>query len=167
MTHGPAPAPRKAGSLERVRGFLAQRGLEGGLIAFGDRSTKTCELAAEAVGCEVGQIVKSLVFVTDSGEPVLVLVAGDRRGDPEAIAALAGAASVRFADPETVRAATGYAIGGVSPFELPAGLTVLVDDSLMRFDVLYTAAGTPSSMVRIDRPVLLDLAGGRMARLSR
>ena len=167
MTAGGTPAPRRAGSLERVRGFLAARGLDGGLIAFGDRSTKTCELAAEAVGCEVGQIVKSLVFVTDAGEPVLALVAGDRRGDSDAIAALAGAASVRFADPDTVRAATGYAIGGVSPYDLPAGLTVLIDDSLMRFDVLYTAAGTPSSMVRIDRPVLLDLAGGRMARLSR
>lgn len=167
MTDAGTPTPRKAGSLERVRGFLAARGLDGGLIAFGDRSTRTCELAAEAVGCEVGQIVKSLVFVTDAGEPVLALVAGDRRGDPDAIAALAGAASVTFADPDTVRSATGYAIGGVSPYDLPDGLTVLVDDSLARFDVLYTAAGTPSSMVRIESPVLFDLVGGCVARLSR
>lgn len=160
-------APRKAGSLERVRAYLSARGLEDGLVAFGDRSTKTCELAAEAVGCEVGQIVKSLVFVTDAGVPVLVLVAGDRRGDSEAIAALAGAQKVHFADPDAVRAATGYAIGGVSPFDLPAGLTVLVDDSLARFDTVYTAAGTPSSMVRIDRATLFELAGGRVARVSR
>jgi prolyl-tRNA editing enzyme YbaK/EbsC (Cys-tRNA(Pro) deacylase) len=160
-------APRKAGSLERVRAFLESRGLADGLIAFGDRSTKTCELAAEAVGCEVGQIVKSLVFVTDAGTPVLALVAGDRRGDSEAIAALAGAARVSFADPEAVRAATGYAIGGVSPYDLPLGLTVFVDESLTRFGTLYTAAGTPSSMVRIDRATLLDLVGGRVARVSR
>ena len=164
---GGTQAPRKRKSLERVRVFLAERGLDAGLIAFDDRSTKTCELAAQAVGCEVGQIVKSLVFVTDTGEPVLALVAGDRRGDSDAIAALVDAASVRFADPDTVRAATGYAIGGVSPYDLPASLAVLVDDSLTRFDVLYTAAGTPSSMVRIDRPVLFDLVCGRVARLSR
>lgn len=157
---------RKPGSLERVRSFLEQRGLAEGLIAFGERSTKTCELAAEAVGCEVGQIVKSLVFVAD-GRPVLALVAGDRRGDSDAIAALCGATKVAFADPDTVREATGYAIGGVSPYDLPAGLSVLVDDSLERFDTVYTAAGTPSSMVRIPRATLFELAGGRVARISR
>jgi len=136
------------------------------MVSFDDRSTKTCELAAEAVGCEVGQIVKSLVFVAD-GQPVLALVAGDRRGDSDAIAALAGAAKVRFADAETVRSATGYAIGGVSPYDLPEGLTVLVDDSLERFDTLFTAAGTPSSMVRVPRDVLFALVGGKLARISR
>jgi prolyl-tRNA editing enzyme YbaK/EbsC (Cys-tRNA(Pro) deacylase) len=161
-----ALAPRRPGSLERVRDFLRGRGLEEGLIAFDDRSTKTCELAAEAVGCQVGQIVKSLVFVAD-GQPVLALVAGDRRGDTAAIGALLGAASVHFADADTVRAATGYAIGGVSPYDLPSDLTVLVDDSLRRFDTVYTAAGTPSSMVRVPREVLLGLVGGRVERISR
>lgn len=159
-------APRKAGSLERVRAYLAAHGLDDGIVAFGDRSTKTCELAAEAVGCEVGQIVKSLVFVTDAGVPVLALVAGDRRGDAAAIAELAGARKVHFADPDTVRAATGYAIGGVSPYDLPPELTVLLDDSLERFETVYTAAGTPSSMVRIPRDVLFGLTGGRVARVS-
>jgi prolyl-tRNA editing enzyme YbaK/EbsC (Cys-tRNA(Pro) deacylase) len=159
-------SPRKSGSAERVRAFLTERGLDGGIVSFGDRSTKTCELAAEAVGCEVGQIVKSLVFVADE-RPVLALVAGDRRGDMDAIASLIGASGVRFADADTVRSATGYAIGGVSPFDLPDELPVLVDDSLSRFDVVFTAAGTPSSMVRIERAVLFDLAGGRVARISR
>lgn len=163
------PAPvrqRKAGSLERVRAFLEERGLADGLLAFDDRSTKTCELAAEAVGCEVGQIVKSLVFVAD-GRPVLALVAGDRRGDTAAIGELLGASSVRFADAETVRAATGYAIGGVSPYDLPDGLVVLIDESLARFVTLYTAAGTPSSMVRIDYSALLGVIEGQVARISR
>lgn len=156
----------KRGSLARVRAFLEERGLHEGLIAFDDRSTKTCELAAEAVGCEVGQIVKSLVFVADE-TPVLALVAGDRRGDTSGIARLLGAKSVHFADADTVRNATGYAIGGVSPYDLPEELTVLVDDSLERFDVVYTAAGTPSSMVRIARPVLFDLVGGTVAQVSK
>ena len=166
MTDGTDLRPRKAGSHERVRAFLQERGLAGGILSFDDRSTKTCELAAEAVGCEVGQIVKSLVFTADA-RPVLALVAGDRRGDTAAIGALLGASKVRFADADTVRAATGYAIGGVSPYDLPEGLTVLIDDSLGRFATLYTAAGTPASMVSIDRDVLFDLAGGRVARVSR
>ena len=159
------PRLRKAGSLERVRAFLSANGLEDGIVSFDDRSTKTCELAAEAVGCEVGQIVKSLVFVAD-GTPVLALVAGDRRGDSHAIAALVGAKHVKFADPETVRTATGYAIGGVSPYDLPPELIVLIDDSLGRFDTVYTAAGTPSSMVRVPRDVLFALVGGRVERIS-
>lgn len=165
MSDGVAGHTRKAGSLERVRSYLAQRGLEEGLLAFDDRSTKTCELAAAAVGCEVGQIVKSLVFVADE-RPVLALVAGDRRGDTAAIGALVGARSVRFADAETVRSATGYAIGGVSPYDLPEGLAVLIDDSLARFATVYTAAGTPASMVRIDREALFDLVVGQVERIS-
>jgi prolyl-tRNA editing enzyme YbaK/EbsC (Cys-tRNA(Pro) deacylase) len=157
---------RKAGSHERVRAFLAGHGLADDVLHFDDRSTKTCQLAADAVGCELGQIVKSLVFVADA-TPVLALVAGDRRGDTGAIGALVGADTVRFADADTVRAATGYAIGGVSPFDLPEGLTVLVDDSLSRFDVVYTAAGTPQSMVRMDRERLFELVDGRVARISR
>ena len=161
-----APRPRESRSLARVREFLVERGLADGLIEFGERSTKTCELAAEAVGCEVGQIVKSLVFVAD-GSPVMALVAGDRRGDTEAIAALLGVRRVGVADAETVRSATGYAIGGVSPYDLPEGLTVLVDRSLERFDTLYTAAGTPSSMVCIDAGTLFALMGGHVAPISR
>jgi Cys-tRNA(Pro) deacylase len=160
-----APRTRKVGSLERVRAFLSDHGLDGEVVSFDDRSTKTCELAADAVGCEVGQIVKSLVFVAD-GTPVLALVAGDRSGDTKAIGALVGAKSVRFADPETVRSATGYAIGGVSPYDLPKDLTVLLDDSLMRFETVFTAAGTPSSMVRVPRDVLFAIAGGRVETIS-
>jgi peptidyl-dipeptidase Dcp len=166
MTDKPAAGGRKAGSLDRVRRYLEERGHADDLLVFEDRSTRTCELAAEAVGCEIGQIVKSLVFVAD-GTPVLALVAGDRRGDTAAIAGLTSADEVRFADADTVRSATGYVIGGVSPFDLPEGLVIFVDDSLMRFDVLYTAAGTPNSMVRFDRDTLLALVGGDVARISR
>lgn len=156
---------RKAGSAERVRAYLDTHGLADALVHF-EQSTKTAQMAADAMGCELGQIVKSLVFVVD-GTPVLALVAGDRRGDSEAIAALMGGTKAAFADAETVRAATGYAIGGVSPFDLPPELTVFVDDSLTRFTTVYPAGGTPSSMVRMTFEQLMAVAGGRLATIAR
>jgi prolyl-tRNA editing enzyme YbaK/EbsC (Cys-tRNA(Pro) deacylase) len=155
---------RKSGSAERVRAYLEVRGLAGGLVAF-EQSTKTAQMAAEAAGCLLGQIVKSLVFVAD-GRPVVALVAGDRRGDTEAIAALLGVREIGFADAEMVRQATGYAIGGVCPFDLPEDLEVLVDDSLARFETVVPAAGTPNSMVQLSLGRLLELTGGRVARIS-
>jgi len=151
-------------SAERVRTYLAEHGLSGGIVTY-ERSTKTAQMAAEAMGCDLGQIVKSLVFVA-GGTPVMVLVAGDRRGDTAAIAGLVGAEEAHFADAETVRVATGYAIGAVSPFDLPEDLTVLADDSLLRFDTVFPAAGTASSMVRIGLARLLELTGAEVARIS-
>jgi Cys-tRNA(Pro) deacylase len=159
-----ADEPRKTGSRERVRAYLAEHGLQDGLFEF-EQSTKTAQQAADAMGCELGQIVKSLVFVVD-GAPVLALVAGDRRGDTTAIAALLGGAEATFADAETVRSATGYAIGGVSPFALPDDLPVFADDSLERFETVYPAAGTPTSMVRMRLAELIDLSGARVACIS-
>ncbi len=157
--------PRKRNSLERVTGYLAEHGLADRVITF-EGSTRTAQMAADAVGCELGQIVKSLVFVDDARTPVLALVAGDRRGDVAAIAAEAGVGKIRFADADTVREATGYAIGGVSPFDLPPGLTVLVDDSFTRFDEVYTAGGTPNSMVDLAIDQLIAVSAGRVARIS-
>lgn len=157
--------PRKQGSRERVRSFLDARGLADGLFEF-EQSTKTAAMAAEAMGCELGQIVKSLVVVVDKQTPVLALVAGDRRGDLEAIAAEVGGAKAKMADADKVRDVTGYAIGGVSPFDLPVELVVLLDDSLSRFETVFPAAGTPSSMVRLTWPLLTEISGGRVARIS-
>jgi prolyl-tRNA editing enzyme YbaK/EbsC (Cys-tRNA(Pro) deacylase) len=158
-------APRKHDSLTRVREYLGEHGLADRIVTF-DGSTRTARLAADAVGCELGQIVKSLVFVDDEGVPVLALVAGDRRGDPIAIAAEVSTAEVVFADSDTVRRATGYAIGGVSPFDLPAQLQVLLDDSFTRYAEVYTAGGTPNSMVHLTIDQLVAVSGGRMARIS-
>ncbi len=85
---------------------------------------------------------------------------------PRRSPALLGGTEAHFADADTVRAATGFAIGGVSPFALPDGLPVFVDDSLERFETVYPAAGTPTSMVEVRRTDLIDLAGGRVARVS-
>lgn len=161
----PTPSPeRKTGSAARVRAYLESHDLASGIITF-EQSTKTAQMAADAAGCELGQIVKSLVFVVD-GRPAVALVAGDRRGDAEAIAALLGGSEAHFADAETVRSSTGYAIGGVSPFDLPADLPVLADDSLTRYEEVFPAAGTPSSMVRMPLERLLELSGATVARIS-
>ncbi|MHB1340601.1 MAG: YbaK/EbsC family protein [Coriobacteriia bacterium] len=157
-------APRKTGSAERVRACLETLGLADALVHF-EQSTKTAQMAADAMGCELGQIVKSLVFVVED-RPVLALVAGDRRGDGAAIAALLGGKKASFADAETVRASTGYAIGGVSPFDLPSELPVYVDDSLARFETVYPAGGTPSSMVRMSFERLLEISGGTIERIA-
>lgn len=158
------PLPTADGS-ERVRRVLERHGLAAGVRTF-DRSTKTAQAAAEAVGCELGQIAKSIVFMAD-GSPVLAVVAGDRRGDAAAIAAVMGAATARLADPATVLAETGYTVGSVSPFDLPAGLTVLVDESLGRFDVVVPAAGTADSVVSVPLDSLVALSGGRRVSISR
>ena len=111
----PTPSVDDAGgSAARVRRFLEARGLADAIVHF-EQSTKTAQMAADAMGCDLGQIAKSLVFVTDRG-PVVALVAGDRRGDAEAIAREAGAGGARFADADAVRAATGYAIGAARPY---------------------------------------------------
>jgi len=160
-----AAVGRPGGSAARVRAFLEQHGLAESIVHF-EQSTKTAQMAADAMGCELGQIAKSLVFVTDAG-PVVALVAGDRRGDAAAIAREAGAAEAHFADADAVRAATGYAIGAVSPFDLPEDLLVLVDESLARFEIVYPAAGTSSSMVRMTFAELLAITGGRPAPVGK
>ena len=157
--------PKKAGSRERVRTFLETHGLAEEIVEF-EQSTKTAAEAAEAMGCDLGQIVKSLVVVIDGTMPLVALVAGDRKGDLHAIAAELGGAKAKMADADTVRSATGYAIGGVSPFALPEHLPVLFDDSLMRFEIVFPAAGTPASMVRMRRDDLLGMSRGRVARIS-
>lgn len=160
-----ADQPKKAGSRERVRLFLETHGLAEAIVEF-EQSTKTAAEAADAMGCELGQIVKSLVVVVDGTVPLVALVAGDRKGDLHRIAEELGGQKARMADADAVRAATGYAIGGVSPFALPEDLPVLFDDSLMRFETVFPAAGTPTSMVRMRRDELLNVSRGRVACIS-
>jgi Cys-tRNA(Pro) deacylase len=159
-----ADYPRRAGSLKRVRGFLKEVGLNEGIFEF-EQSTKTAEQAAEAMGCEIGQIVKSLVFLVGV-QPVMVLVPGDKKGNSEAISAHFGGGTVRFADAQQVRTATGYSIGGVTPFDLPRGLPVLADAALSRYEVVYPAAGTPASMVRVRPDELIELSGAQIAEIG-
>ncbi len=126
--------------------------------------TRTAEDAARAIGCEVGQIVKSLVF-TAGGAPVIALVSGANRLDTAKLAAVAGA-PVAKADAETARRATGYAIGGVPPFGHAQPLPVYMDRGLERYDVVWAAAGRPDAVFPITPVRLAELSGARVEDLA-
>jgi prolyl-tRNA editing enzyme YbaK/EbsC (Cys-tRNA(Pro) deacylase) len=122
---------------------LHERGLEVEVRELPD-STRTAAEAAAAVGCEVGQIVKSLVFLRD-GEPTMVLCAGDRRVSLD----------LKAAGADEVRAATGFAIGGVPPLGHDRELPTIVDESLRRFATVWAAAGTPHAVFEIETEALI------------
>jgi len=156
-----------AKSIDRVRDYFTTNQLEIEIRELPD-STRTAQLAADAVGCELGQIVKSLVFVLDERDTVLALVAGDRRADPFKIARALRASTVRIANANEVRARTGFAIGGVAPIahvgnEISAKV---MDESLLRFQVVWAAAGTPHSVFPISQQTLLELTGARLADIT-
>ncbi|MDX1657708.1 MAG: YbaK/EbsC family protein [Nitriliruptorales bacterium] len=115
--------------------------------------TRTAEQAAAAIGCELGQIVKSLVFMADD-EPVLVLTSGANRVDEGKLAHHLHAERVERADPDQVRDATGFAIGGTPPFGHPEQLPTLVDPDLLRFETVYAAAGSPTDVFPVSPSAL-------------
>ncbi len=133
------------------------------------QGTKTAADAAGAIGCDVAQIVKSLVFMS-GGRPVLALTSGANRVDTSRLSALAGGADVRRASPEEVRAATGFAIGGTPPlgYEPRSGqrLRVFVDRDLMAFDVVWAAAGAPDAVFPLSPDELVRLGGGEVVELA-
>jgi prolyl-tRNA editing enzyme YbaK/EbsC (Cys-tRNA(Pro) deacylase) len=133
---------------EKVQGRLRDAGLDVEVRELPD-STRTAAEAAAAIGCDVGQIVKTLVFVVND-EPHVVLCAGDRR---VAVDRLGNGA--RAAKADEVRAATGFAIGGVPPLGHDAPLPTTVDRSLERFDVVWCAAGTPHAVFGVGLGELL------------
>jgi len=126
--------------------------------------TRTAVDAARAVGCELGQIVKSLVFVA-GGKPVVALMSGSNRLDEHKLAAVAGN-PVAKADAETARAATGYSIGGVPPFGHVTEVPVFMDRDLMRFPVVWAAAGQPDSVFEISPARLRELSNAEVVDLK-
>jgi prolyl-tRNA editing enzyme YbaK/EbsC (Cys-tRNA(Pro) deacylase) len=120
--------------------------------------TRTAQDAAAAIGCEVGQIVKSLVFLRD-GEPVLVLCSGANTVDAQRL-------GLTKADADVVRRATGFAIGGVPPYAHPAPLETVIDEDLMGYDEIWAAAGTPRSVFPLTPAQLLERSGGTIACVS-
>ncbi len=126
------------------------------------QGTKTAQDAARAIGCEVGQIVKSLVFVA-GGRPVLALTSGANLVDTAKLARLAGTSEARRASPEEVRRATGFAIGGTPPFGHPERLMAFLDRDLLGHEVLWAAAGTPDAVFRTTAAELVVASGASVA----
>lgn len=144
---------------ETTKRFVAEsarRGLDIRPVTYPD-GTKTAPDAAAAIGCDVAAIVKSLLFIVDD-EPVLVLMAGDRRVDAHKLGELRNATTTRRATLDEVRAHTGFVAGGTPPFGHPAPLPVYADDSLRRHDSVWAAGGTPTTVFEMDLDVLVDAA---------
>lgn len=152
---------------ERVRAALKEVGLETAIREF-PASTSTAREAADAVGCEIGQIVKTLLFLAD-GRPTVVLAAGDRQVDTSALAELVGVGRKRLkmGTPDQVRELTGYEVGGVAPVGHAGRSDVVVDDSLKRFKRVWAAAGTGNTVFEADTEALVRAIGGQWASITR
>jgi Cys-tRNA(Pro) deacylase len=149
--------------VSRFEEWLRSAGLDLQVRRFPE-GTRTAEDAARAVGCEVGQIVKSLVFTAD-GKAVLALVSGANRVDLDKLAAAAGG-PIGKADAGIARSATGYAIGGVPPFGHASRLPVYLDRDLMDHEVVWAAAGRPDAVFPIQPARLRELSGALVVELA-
>ncbi len=129
------------------------------------QGTKTAADAARAIGCEVGQIVKSLVFMAGA-EPFLALTSGPNRADTSKLSALMGGVPVRRADAEEARSATGFSIGGTPPFGYPRPLRALFDRDLLAYQEVWAAAGTPNAVFPIRPDDLVRASGAQPADLK-
>ena len=143
---------------EKVKTVLDQYGLEA--LEFEAGSTPTSKLAAAKIGCEVGQIAKSMLFKGKDGRFRLIVCAGDKRVDNRKLKAALGV-KARFATAEETEAETGFRPGGVCPFGIDR-LPILIDKSLSRFEVIYPAAGNDASGVPVSFGALRELVNARI-----
>jgi len=152
-------------SAERVQRALADAGLDTRIVQLA-AAARTAQQAAEALGLDVGQIAKSLVFRgATTGRAILVIAAGDRRVGEDRIAQLIGE-PIERASPDYVREHAGFAIGGVAPVAHAQAMTTFVDASLRRFDTVWAAGGTPHSVFPIRPDDLLRVSGGTEAETA-
>ncbi len=130
-------------------------------------TTRTAEDAARAIGCSVGQIVKSLMFLVD-GQPVMALVSGPNRLDDKKLAAACGASKnkIKRADADTVREVTGFAIGGVPPFGHKTRIPVYIDRDFWQYETIWAAAGTPNAVFAVAPENLARVTGGQVLDLK-
>lgn len=159
MTSTLRPAAR------RIQDLLAARGYSCEVVEFAE-TTRSSADAAAAIGCDVAQIAKSLVFrAKPSGRPVLVIASGSNRVDEKRIAAVLGEALGK-ADADFVRDRTGFAIGGVAPIGHTTPPVAFIDEDLMRHEWIWAAAGTPFSVFRLTPTQLVEMTGGRVLTLA-
>jgi prolyl-tRNA editing enzyme YbaK/EbsC (Cys-tRNA(Pro) deacylase) len=152
-------------AIQRVVEAAARKGVTLEIRVF-DGSTHTAEEAARQVGAELGQIVKSLVFVvptTDEPEPVICLVSGPDRVDLARLAAVLGAPDVRRASAREANDLTGFVIGGIPPFGHVRPLRVIMDPDLGRFGTVWAAAGTQNAVFAVPPATLRVLANAHVA----
>ena len=150
---------------KQVQEFLAGHGLEKKIHSFTE-STENAFLAAKALRVEVGQIVKSVLFLAD-GQAVLVLMSGDMNVDTKKLRKLLEARKIRIADFETVMSVTGFPVGAVPPFAHRQKIPTYLDESLNRFSVIYPAAGASNNMFPTTFDELLQLTKAQIINVGK
>jgi prolyl-tRNA editing enzyme YbaK/EbsC (Cys-tRNA(Pro) deacylase) len=153
-----------SGAIDRFLEAARVQGIQPDVHRFPE-GTKTAVDAAQAIGCEVGQIVKSLVFIADD-RPVMAFTSGANRVDEAKLAAVVGADTTRRASPDEARTATGFAVGGTPPFGHRQRLTCVVDHDLLVWDQIWAAAGTPDSVFPLSPADLLRVTGASAAAFT-
>jgi prolyl-tRNA editing enzyme YbaK/EbsC (Cys-tRNA(Pro) deacylase) len=152
-------------SAQVVQSALHALGYELEVVELPD-STRTAEEAARAVGCKVGQIVKSLIFKAKrSGRPVLVIASGANRVNERVIEALLGE-PLGKANADFVRQETGFVIGGVPPIGHTHNITTYIDEDLLQYEEVWAAAGTPHAVFLLDPGLLQNMTGGHVINIK-
>lgn len=150
---------------QKIQDQLLSLGLDYTVIEHAE-STRTAQEAADRAGCELGQIVKSLIFKgKESGEPILVLTSGANRVDEKRISEYAGEAIGR-ADADFVRSVTGFAIGGVPPIGHAQKIETFLDEDFLQFETIWAAAGTPNAIFELRTSDLQKMTGGKVVRVK-
>ena len=155
------PGPLEQASVLRVKSALVTANVSGEVRHL-DATARTAQEAAAALEIEIGQIASSLIFLADD-RAVLVVASGRHRVDTDRLSLLLGGARLGKANADDVRAATGFAIGGVAPIAHPAPLTTVVDQALADYEVVWAAAGHPHCVFPTTFAELLQLTGGTAA----
>ncbi|NLB53662.1 MAG: YbaK/EbsC family protein [Syntrophomonadaceae bacterium] len=150
--------------IKNVRNYLKDRNPQLEIILLKE-DISTAFLAAQALGTEVGQIAKSILFKTKDDRFLMVVSAGDVKIDSKAVKNLTGS-RVRMANAEEVEEITGFNIGGVCPFALKQEVPIFLDESLKRYEIVYTAAGTSNTALPISFEELCRVTGGQTCKVS-
>lgn len=152
-------------SAQKIQDLLISLGFDYTVIEHAE-STRTAQEAADRAGCELGQIVKSLIFKgSDSGKPILVLTSGANRVDEKRISEYAGE-SIGRADANFVRATTGFAIGGVPPVGHAQKMETYLDEDFLPYQTIWAAAGTPNAIFELKTEDLQKMTDGKIVRVK-
>lgn len=149
---------------QRVQAALANFGLDLEVIELPD-STRTAPEAAAAIGCTVNQIVKSLIFKTKSGKPILITASGSNRVNEKRIREIIGEKIAR-ADADFVRKVTGFPIGGIPPLAHDQDIETIIDEDLLQYPEIWSAAGTPNAIFRLTPQQLVKITGGQVEKIT-
>lgn len=152
-------------SAQNVQDALSKKGIQTQVVEL-PSSTRTAEEAAKTIGCEVAQIVKSLIFRTkETSKPILVLASGINRVNEKTISSLVGE-KIEKADAVFTREKTGFVIGGVPPVGHKEPIETFIDEDLLQYKELWAAAGTPNAVFNLESAQLQNLTGGKVVSIK-